>query len=80
MLILSNGGGVGELQAIPGGSVTDVDGVGLLEGKGGVVTTGCLTPVGLCCGSPPHEMSAKPMAAHRVRRSLSFIFDLPRCP
>jgi hypothetical protein len=79
MLIRRIGGGVGELQTIPGGRVTDVDGVGLLEGEGEAVTTGCLTPVGLC-GSPPHETSARPMAAHRVRRSLSFIFDLSHCP
>ena len=79
MFMRSIGGGVGALHTIPAGSWTDDDGVGLADGDGDVVTTGCLTPVGPS-GSPPHETSARPMAAHRVRRSLSFMFDLSRCP
>jgi hypothetical protein len=62
MVMRSSGGGVGSLQTIPGGRVTDFEGVGVGAGVGTATTRGVCTGVGVD-GSDPHETSARPVAA-----------------
>jgi hypothetical protein len=84
MFMRSKGGGVGSLQAIPGGRGTDVEGVGVGAGAGAGVgpttKTGVGTGVGID-GSDPHEISARPVAAQTIEHAsfpvilCSYIFN-----
>src|SRR5574341_352180 len=68
----SKGGGVGSLQTIPGGRVTDFEGAvvdaGAGPGVGPTTTTGVGTGVGIEV-SDPHEISAKPVAAQTIEHA-----------